>query len=350
MPLNISKPNRVDSLDYLRGLMAFLIMLYHYFSWHYYGFDSKDFMGRIGVYGVSMFYILSGLTLYIVYKEKLFLNGYWQYFKRRILRIYPLLILITLLTIFLLKNYIYVLTTARPLESLLLNISGIFGFVEPKRYIATGAWSIGNELVFYVFFPVILILTKWKNYMLFVFFAISLVIGCYFAYFIIDTDVSLSKNWEAYINPFNQIFLFIGGMVIAEIFYFGRLKSLAWPNFLILLFLLLFIFYPANGDRVNIISNANRFIFSFCCFFIVISFLKSKIILTKWVSFPFKTLGDISYTLYLLHPLVYYTLLKYSLLPENKEFSFIICIITTLLFSVIIYNLIEKPFMKLGRK
>jgi peptidoglycan/LPS O-acetylase OafA/YrhL len=141
MPLNISKPNRVDSLDYLRGLMAFLIMLYHYFSWHYYGFDSKDFMGRIGVYGVSMFYILSGLTLYIVYKEKLFLNGYWQYFKRRILRIYPLLILITLLTIFLLKNYIYVLTTARPLESLLLNISGIFGFVEPKRYIATGWMS-----------------------------------------------------------------------------------------------------------------------------------------------------------------------------------------------------------------
>jgi peptidoglycan/LPS O-acetylase OafA/YrhL len=82
----------------------------------------------------------------------------------------------------------------------------------------------------------------------------------------------------------------------------------------------------------------------------VISFLKANIVLTKWVSFPFKTLGDISYTLYLLHPLVYYTLLKYSLLPANKEFSFILCIIITLLFSVIIYNLIEKPFMKLGRK
>ena len=61
--------NRIYSLDYLRGIMALLIMLYHYFSWHYSGFDSSDFMGRIGVYSVSMFYILSGLTLYVVYKK-----------------------------------------------------------------------------------------------------------------------------------------------------------------------------------------------------------------------------------------------------------------------------------------
>lgn len=62
--------HRIDSLDYLRGIMALLIMLYHYYSWIYSGFDSSEFMGRIGVYGVSIFYILSGLTLYVAYKEK----------------------------------------------------------------------------------------------------------------------------------------------------------------------------------------------------------------------------------------------------------------------------------------
>lgn len=341
--------SRIHPLDYLRGLMALMIMFYHYLSWHYEGFDSSHFMGRIGVYGVSIFYILSGLTLYIVYKTKIFEVGYWQYALRRILRIYPLLILITLLTVFLLKNYVYIFTTERPLESLLLNITGLFGFVEPKRYIATGAWSIGNELVFYVFFPIILILTNWKKYMLYVSFLISLIIALYFAYFAINTDLTLSKNWEAYINPFNQIFLFVGGMVIAELLFFNK-KDLSWPPYLFLIFLLVFSFYPVSGDRVNIIAGSNRLIFSLCCFGIVVSFLKTTVTLPNWLSFLFRTLGDISYTLYLSHPLVYYSLMKYNLLPENPLLSMIICIITTFFFSVIIYNYIEKPFMRMGRK
>lgn len=342
--------HRINSLDYLRGIMAFLIMLYHYYSWLYSGFDSSEFMGRIGVYGVSTFYILSGLTLYVVYKEKIYSQGYWQYFKRRILRIYPLLILVTLLTIFLLKDYTYVFSTKRPLMTLLLNITGAFGFVEPKRYLATGAWSIGNELVFYVIFPLVLALSKRKNYILYGFFFITLLIGLYFAFYLIDTEISLSKNWGAYINPFNQLFLFVGGMTIAELFYFGKFKSLQWPNYFILIFVLIFSFYPVEGDRVNIVSNINRFVFSFCCFIVVISFLKTTMKLPQWARYPFKLLGDISYTLYLLHPIVYYTLVKHSLLPENQELSMLICILTTLVLSIIIYNMIEKPFMRMGRK
>ena len=139
-------------------------------------------------------------------------------------------------------------------------------------------------------------------------------------------------------------------MVIAEVFYFGKLKSVQWPNYLIIIFVLLFWFYPVGGDRVNIVSNINRFIFSFCCFMVVISFLKTTIKLPQWVHQPFKLLGDISYTLYLLHPIVYYTFVKNNLLPNNQEFSIFICILTTLVLSVIIYNVIEKPFMRLGRK
>ena len=267
--------------------MALFIMFYHYLSWHYSSFDSSHFMGRIGVYGVSIFYILSGLTLYIVYNNKLFSVGYVQYFIRRILRIYPLLILITLLTVFLLKNYLYVFTDDRSLESFLLNITGLFGFVAPKRYIATGAWSIGNELVFYIFFPIVLILSKRNKYLLFIFFSIALLIGIYFAFYIIDSNLGLSKNWGAYINPFNQLFLFIGGMVVAQLFYFGRFKNLSWPKYLFIIFFFIFYFYPVGGDRVNIVSNFNRIIFSFCCFFMVISFL-IRILLKLLNGFPIR--------------------------------------------------------------
>lgn len=63
--------NRLYNLDYLRGFAAFGIMIYHYSSWSLGNFTADSFMGRIGVYGVSVFYVLSGLTLFYVYKNKM---------------------------------------------------------------------------------------------------------------------------------------------------------------------------------------------------------------------------------------------------------------------------------------
>ena len=63
--------NRLHNLDYLRGLAAFGIMIYHYLSSSIGRFSSESFMGRLGIYGVSIFYVLSGLTLYHVYHEQM---------------------------------------------------------------------------------------------------------------------------------------------------------------------------------------------------------------------------------------------------------------------------------------
>ncbi|MCB0760440.1 MAG: acyltransferase family protein, partial [Flavobacteriales bacterium] len=62
---------RLYNLDYLRGLAAFGIMIYHYLTWTLGKFSADDFLGRLGVYGVSVFYVLSGLTLYYVYFHKM---------------------------------------------------------------------------------------------------------------------------------------------------------------------------------------------------------------------------------------------------------------------------------------
>ena len=63
--------NRLYNLDYLRGLVTFGIMIYHYLSWTLGKFTADTFMGRVGIYGVSIFYVLSGLTLYYVYYDKM---------------------------------------------------------------------------------------------------------------------------------------------------------------------------------------------------------------------------------------------------------------------------------------
>ncbi|HOY69302.1 MAG TPA: hypothetical protein PLZ85_00405 [Methylotenera sp.] len=54
---------RLDSLDWLRGLLAFSIMIYHLTSWEISPLESSHLLGRLGIYGVSMFFLLSGLSM-----------------------------------------------------------------------------------------------------------------------------------------------------------------------------------------------------------------------------------------------------------------------------------------------
>lgn len=70
------KNNRVESLDYLRGLMALSVVIYHYISWSMSTGSSVDvigsqfILGKLGIYAVSIFYILSGVSLAYIYEGK----------------------------------------------------------------------------------------------------------------------------------------------------------------------------------------------------------------------------------------------------------------------------------------
>jgi exopolysaccharide production protein ExoZ len=88
---------RIVSLDYLRGLMAFSILVYHYASW--YGevdFSSATVLGRLGIYGVEIFYIISGLSLALVYKARLNdIRSLASFFIKRFFRIAPIFWFVT---------------------------------------------------------------------------------------------------------------------------------------------------------------------------------------------------------------------------------------------------------------
>lgn len=340
---------RIKSLDHLRGLMAVFIMLYHYFSWVYGGFDSSSFWGRIGIYGVSIFYVLSGLTLFVVYKEKLFKKGILNYAKRRILRIHPLLILITIATVVLLRNYELYYTKTRAISTLALNLTGVFGFFEPKRYIATGAWSIGNELVFYFFFPFIMWFRKINLNLTYLFFLITFLVGCYFSFYLFDSNQSLSNNWHLYVNPFNQIFLFTGGIAIGQLLI-EKKENNQFFGIVLVLSLIAFIILPVTGDRVNLTSGINRIIFSSLSLLIVLCTFKIKYNLGTFFNLIFDTLGKTSYTIYLLHPIIYYSFKKYGQLPDNSYMQLFICVFTTIVLSIFIYRYYERPFITMFRQ
>ena len=65
---------RLHELDYLRGLAAVGIMAYHYSTWAFGAQEANSFLSRVGIYGVAIFYVLSGQALTYVYASTLSLE------------------------------------------------------------------------------------------------------------------------------------------------------------------------------------------------------------------------------------------------------------------------------------
>jgi exopolysaccharide production protein ExoZ len=262
---------RLHNLDYLRGLAALGIMIYHYLSWTFGKFDASTVMGRIGVYGVSIFYVLSGLTLYVVYYHKMTLSieSIRAFFIKRFFRIFPLLWAVIAVTILLARAF------PDPLK-IFLNVTGLFGFVDWNGYIGTGVWSIGNELVFYFFFPLFVFLLKRGQYAFWALTTVLLIMYGYVAFEALVNYSTLNKGWALYVNPLNQVLLFLGGFLIGYFFEDREFRPV-WSTFLILVGVILFIVYPVVGDRILLVVGWNRIAFTLLCFIICIGFYKLRV-------------------------------------------------------------------------
>jgi exopolysaccharide production protein ExoZ len=341
--------NRLHNLDYLRGLAAFGIMIYHYLTWTRGSFEANTFMGRLGIYGVSIFYVLSGLTLYYVYYNKMqpAKAEIIAFVKKRVFRIFPLLWLVTIVAILLSKKI-------PDFGNLALNLSGLFGFVKWDTYFSPGVWSIGNELVFYVFFPFFVLFTKTSKPVMAGLSAAILGLYLYFAFFKLSQDQTLGEQWRNYVNPLNQVFLFLGGFLIGVLLHRVKLSN---TLALVMLFagLALFIFYPAAGNPIHLVTGVNRLVFTACCLLICIAFYKITFTLPALIHKPLTLLGEASYSVYLLHPVVY-TLTGFAfkfmgnhiyVFPESVRL--LTAVASTLIISYFVYQYFEKYFMKLGR-
>jgi len=341
---------RLYTLDYLRGLSALGIMVYHYLFWLNGVFTSDQFMGRVGVYGVAIFYVLSGLTLYHVYEYSQTLTGFsiGNFFKKRIYRIFPLLWLVTLVAIVLSRKM------PNPLD-VFLNLSGLFGFVRWDVYFSTGVWSIGNELVFYSVFPLLLMICMRKPWLLLVLIAFAGVLHHLFAFQLLDAQQPLADQWHTYVNPLNQIFFFVAGCAIGY-WTKARVFQPLTAATLLGLGILLFVFIPAEGNTVALISGYNRWWFTAACILICLGAYKISGRLPGALHNVFKLLGEGSYSLYLLHPLVFtvWAFIFHWLENNNRMLPWSVKLLTpmafTLVLSYFVYEYFEKYFMRMGRQ
>lgn len=333
---------RYESLDWLRGLMAFAIMIYHLVSWQLLHPESGTLLGNFGIYGVSIFFVLSGLSMAIVYHS--FIKDFSSsgvFFIRRIFRLWPLL----WVCIFAVSAINFISSGQIDLLKILLNLTTLFGFVAPDQYINVGAWSIGNEVVYYALTPFLIALYNYNRLLGNLAVLATVAVGFYFGFVVLQPTTLLATQWSTYINPFNNLFLYTCGIALYYNFHEIDFKKLSWV--LVIIPLLVFGFYPVSGDQINIVTGVNRVVFAGSAIALTLGFYKLILDMPAIITGSLANLGEATYGVYLLHPIVYLVISKVVAVPIIVILA---SAILTIIAANISYRYFEKPWIRMGKK
>jgi peptidoglycan/LPS O-acetylase OafA/YrhL len=156
----IDKRMRFNSLDSLRGIAALLIVVFHV-----QGIPRLEVTGGFAEIithfgaGVPLFYALSAFSLMIGYSERLESPGGLKHFYiRRIFRILPLFYGLLIFWI-LVRNFYFQAETS--FTAFVLNYLCVLGLIPGQHEgLVWASWSIGVEMLFYLIFPLALIISR----------------------------------------------------------------------------------------------------------------------------------------------------------------------------------------------
>jgi exopolysaccharide production protein ExoZ len=342
--------NRLESLDWLRGLLALSIMVYHLTGWKLHQPDADTLLGRLGIYGVSMFFLLSGLAMAAGYAAFIHdRRSALRFYVRRVFRIWPLLwVAVAAVTLggLLLKNQ------AVDWVLVVINLTTLFGFIDPGAYINTGAWSIGNEMVYYALTPPFLVLYGRSTLQGNLLVAATVGLGLYFGFWALDTERTLASQWQTYINPFNNLFFYATGMAL----YFNTRHVDMRPTAVAVMLsaaCALLAFYPVRGDLITTVTDFARVVFFVASAAIVLAFYKLTVALPGWMTRPLAALGAATYGVYLLHPIAFQfvqlCLLKLTL-AVHPYVVMTTTIALTIVVALVLYQNLELPLIRLGKR
>lgn len=284
-PTTAAAGERHHALDLIRGLAALAVTQYHFMTWN--EVASIESMGTFAVY---LFFVLSGLTMMMVYHAR-FSSGLdrttvRRFFRARVARLLPLLAVVALLA----AAEQAIVDTA-DLPAAILTGTGLMALHMPGFLSnSVGAWSLGIELAFYAVFPVVAILvTSWREAV-----AISAVLLA--AQHLLLWKIADSASfWDYYVS--NLIFAPFFALGIWISFDRGRRRA---AYLLLACAGLLGILGFSAAFSVDLMrSQTSYFGLSMLCVVVIWAAWRSR--LPKFLVPVATFLGDVSYSLYLTH-------------------------------------------------
>ena len=353
----------LKNLNALRAIAAFMVIIHHIeqFKTHFNlpNIWSNQIIRELGGNAVSIFFVLSGFLIsYLLVHEKRKTSSVSikKFYVRRVLRIWPLYFILILLGIIL--NYYY--------GDINLIKNNLFYFLlfVPNLLVAQGTvimfishlWSIGVEEQFYLFWPLASKKLNTKQFFLFM-------LAIIFVFL-------LARNYTFHFYGKNALLKFIdytrfdmmaiggiGALILTEKNSFSLfIKYIINQKIIQFLIIIAFILYFLNLTDIYRIYFLNNLFFGILITLLLLVLVSKESILN--LEHPiFKTLGNISYGIYMYHSIVIFFSLKLVLLfvPISNTFLFNLCLYSSVfmassIISYISYEKIEKPFLKLKSK
>ena len=216
----------------------------------------------------------------------------------------------------------------------------------------TGGWSIGNEFVYYSLFPILIVALRRPFGSIFIL-SLALLSWIYYGFFHISPNTGIVEQWIKYINPFNNLLFFVSGVLIAKVILY-RVGFMPKTGALIaVLSLVLFTTVEVSHYSIDLVTGAGRAWLTLLSISLFAGIMllgnlpkNNKIISTL------DKLGDISYSLYIIHGITYYYILKLVGSNFDKigklELCFIV-FVASIAFAWLVSSLVEKPFIKASK-
>jgi peptidoglycan/LPS O-acetylase OafA/YrhL len=310
-----------------------------------------------GRYGVQLFYIASSFTLFLSFKNRFAKENFpvKNFFIRRFFRIAPMYYLAIVYYLF--QDGFgarYWLGDAERITvfNILSNITFLHSFYP---YFITslvpGGWSVGIEMIFYLFVPLLFLKIKNITQAVNLFIIVSILRYVLLLFLHSITPITDRGLWENYLYFFlpNQLPVFTLGILLY--FIIVEKQTIFDISYKSILLISSFILLNLSTGINVIFPNITLFGIGFMLLAIGLSKGKNKFLINPLLIH----IGKISYSMYLVHFAVLHVMRKlFVRYPmENVYVSFTIMylsvIIITVIISTVTYNRIEIPFQNLGK-
>ncbi|WP_338843132.1 acyltransferase [Citrobacter europaeus] len=353
---------RIESLQALRGLAAILVMLFHY---RFYlrsqvenGTTIWDALFGWGIIGVDIFFIISGFIMVYTtqnYTQSLFSTK--RFLINRAIRIFPMYYVGLLIT-FLLSGAMSTFHYPEKVQNLLSALTfTVYKTDITPHYIDDGGmynirWTLNYEVYFYIAFSVCL-LVKHRLLALIGFSALMICLIPAIAGFQPTTSIQgypfHSPTLGLLTNP---VFLeFIIGAIVGCLYL--KLKNItsstkiqAIASF-ISLSLFMYVIYGIYNESLRAFNTESAIILGVFILFITLA----DPLLKKYIPHILTYLGDISFSLYLLHGAIGSAVMKRMELFELSNYKGIVTVVIAISLSIFISHLTHKYIeIRLTRK
>jgi len=350
-----TRTSRFKSIDALRGIAAILVIVLHV-SQEFLRIDHIRATGKgmldflqlfdLGRIGITIFFIISGFVICKSFNPRK--KELKSFAIKRFFRLYPLFwfsLIIGALVLWPKQGYLPL-----GIREILANFTMLPAFFGAPFVIGL-YWTLETELIFYLLAGLLYRFGFLKKSNVLIVLTLILYVLIYF--WLLNPSLQpYYSHWLA--TPYHLSLMLFG--VSMRYAYDGDksshkldYKKAAMLHFCIIMLVPIYVFadYLLRGVAVDI-SDASAY------FTGIVLFLIGLRLLTKAPA-ALVYLGTISYSLYLLHPIVF-TLVRRqaSVVPAWQGYHIsiyiIICIIGSILLSALTYHLLEAPANNLGRK